>query len=156
MKRYVLTVVLMGILFSACSNKSVQNAPVEIQAEAVILDTSTLLPTLTLTPTLTPSPTPTIPPAIATVLKAQEACEPQVFYLDYTIQRSPDGRWTAIVCETDTSRTIISNTTSDLEWIIPANFYEFDTGERWGPELAMPYLWSKDGRYLYFSHYIFS
>ena len=154
MKRYILIVALVGILISACGSTSVQNTPVAFQTVTAIPNTNTPSPTQTRKPTPTLTPSPTIPPAIATVQKAQEACEDRAFYLDYALQRSPNEQWAAVVCETDNPITIISNITSDLEWIIPGDFYESYSGELWGPRLAVPYLWSKDGRHLYFSRHI--
>lgn len=155
MKRHILIVTLISVLISACGSASIQNTPIGVQTQTAVPSTSTSSPVLTLTHTLTPTLEPTIPPAIATVLKAQEVCDSQPMYLDYAAQLSPDEQWTSIVCEFDADPvTVISNTISSVAWEIPADFYESDSGHSFGPRLAVPYLWSKDGRYLYFSRYI--
>ncbi|MBT3321851.1 MAG: hypothetical protein HN392_06160 [Anaerolineae bacterium] len=150
--RTILAVFILSMIISACVDQQATPSVIMVtETQTWISNLKTPISKFTLSPA---TPFPTILPVATEVFLTQKLCHEPTRYTEYAVKYSPDRQWTAVVCEDDESYTKVAHISEVTEWIIPAVFNTLESGGLWGPELAIPFLWSKNGNYLYLSHYL--
>lgn len=138
--------ILLALFILSCTNQNLQIDNIKTSTPHSLTSTSTSTPFVT--PTLlidTPDP------IFATQQSTIESCTrperdwfTEFIYNDYYT----NGQWNAFICSDTGIYTKVSNETDNLVWIIPSFDQDLSIP---GPEWYwLPYIWSNDGKYLYF------
>jgi hypothetical protein len=143
----VIAFALYGCVEQETGQSSLMQTKTAVKTATVVVTTTNNLPSPT-TVINTPLPTPTTTKVIIT-----QAPTNKLGIIDESI--SPDRRWKAIVSlnMVDGERRSIFTVANDgdkIEWVVEDNpFSDIAVG---GGSFPVPYYWSKNGQYLYFTH----
>lgn len=152
MKRLSILFMAVGILVS-CTIKSKDQSTPASTSIAVLSPTppATVSISLSSTLTLTPKPTQTLTlqPVRATVEAVIGSCagEKSSDYIRYPYAYSNNDQWTAVVCQDNGIYTKVFRIDGTRLWnALALDIDATISGPEW---FLYPYLWAKDGRYLY-------
>lgn len=138
--------IFLVLFIISCANQNSDFDNIKTPTSYSLTNTSTNTPFVT--PTLLIS---TLDPVFATQQSVIESCtRPERDYYTKFVSKDyyTNGQWSAYVCSDNGIYTKILNEPLNLTWIIPAIDEDSSIeGVEW---YWLPYIWSNDGKYLYF------